>query len=123
MTTQHWGYGDKPGTVQVAVPTDMVEEVAAFVQNPEGFMAALARATSTEDALSLMMVEVEPGIWLDPRRIVGLLEGVVGTRILLDTGGTMSVDGTSAALLKTITEKLSEARDKMLGITEGAPPA
>jgi hypothetical protein len=122
----HWGYPEpqQSGMVTVQVPEDMLSEVTAFVQNPEGFMDALARAGSTEDALRLVMVEVEPGTWVDPRRIAALRDVPhFPTKILLDTGGFIETDLAAADALQVIEQKLSEAREKLASAQEGEPPA
>lgn len=107
-----WGYPEATtDTVQVAVPTDLAQPVAEFVADPEAFIAAMQH---NEDALSTALVEVEEGTWIAPGAIVAVEQVEWSeTRILLAGGGFVLVKGTATEVLQRITQRLSEARERL----------
>lgn len=76
-----WDSVEQPGTVKVAVPTDLVQMVAEFVADPDAFFAQAAMAGRGD---GLALVELQPLVWVDPARIVAIRQGVDYTLVYVD---------------------------------------
>lgn len=98
-----WEPPAPPDTVQMVIPADLVDSVGQLVSDPDGFVA------SVQQPLATAMVEVEPGFWVDPRRIIAAepapLSGT--TVLLLDHGHRLRVDGAVEDVLRKLSDLAS----------------
>lgn len=109
--TPSWGYTPPPSTSLVQVPNEMLEAVNALIHDPEGFTAALQQH---EETVGRHFVEVN-GYWFDPARVVAVTprDNVIGSRIHLEHGVSLSVDDEPRDVLERIAAKLSDLGERV----------
>lgn len=68
-----WGYPEKqPDTVAVQVPAHLVDTVAAFVSDPDGFLERYLEVAAERPPFEF--IEIHHGVWVNPSKVGAIIE-------------------------------------------------